>query len=45
MFSFNCCIKFSLNTKDKNVIFLDLFNNFINGKANKVYLAELINKI
>lgn len=42
MSSFNDCIKFSLNIKDKNIIFLDFFNKFINGKAHKVYLAELV---
>ena len=40
--SFNACIKFSLNIKDKNIVFLDFFNKFINGKAHKVYLAKLI---
>lgn len=39
MSSFNDCIKFSLNIKYKNIIFLDFF---INGKPHITYLAELI---
>lgn len=42
MSSFNDCIKFSLDIKDKNIIFLDFFTKFINGKAHKIYLAELV---
>ena len=45
MSSFKRCIKFSLNIKDKNIIFLHFFNEFINGKAQKVYVAELINTV
>ena len=42
MSSFNGCIKFSLDIKDKNIIFLDFFTKFINSKAHKVYLAKLL---
>lgn len=41
MTSLDNCIKFSLDIEDKNIIFLDCFKKFINGKLHKVYLAEL----
>ena len=42
MSSFKDCIKFSLDIKDKNIIFLDFFIKFIDGKVHKSYLAKLI---
>ena len=42
MSSFNDCIKFSLDIKDSNIIFIDFFKKIINNKLYKIYLAELI---
>ncbi|MBW1219771.1 ISL3 family transposase [Lactobacillus helveticus] len=42
MSSFNNCIKFDLDIKEKNIVFKDYFYKMVQMKKHKIYEAELI---
>ena len=42
MSSFNNCIKFDLDIKEKNIVFKDYFYKIVQMKKHKIYEAELI---